>query len=119
MNRKSGQIGKSVGRGHADANRNGRSNFLDYASGQDPEAGGLLPIVELNGTTLTLRQRINGTDAEPVAEWSDNLGDWFPLEEGTHYTVTSETVVGVTRTWVLELAPGQPSVRFFRQSFGH
>ncbi|MCP5545597.1 MAG: hypothetical protein H7A49_17005 [Akkermansiaceae bacterium] len=102
-----------------DANHNGRSNFLDYASGQDPEAAGLLPIVELNGTTLTLRRRINASDAEPLAEWSDNLDDWFPLEEGVHYSVQSESVAGVMRTWVLELAPGQPPARFFRQRFGH
>ncbi|MCP5545599.1 MAG: hypothetical protein H7A49_17015 [Akkermansiaceae bacterium] len=100
-----------------DANHNGRSNFLDYASGQDPEAAGLLPIVELNGTTLTLRRRINASDAEPLAEWSDNLDDWFPLEEGVHYSVQSESVAGVMRTWVLDLLSAPPT-RFFRQRFG-
>ncbi len=65
-----------------DANGNGRSNFLDYASGQDPEAAGLLPVVELSGRTLTLRRRINGQDAAAVAEYSDNLEDWYPLEDG-------------------------------------
>ncbi|MCP5532716.1 MAG: hypothetical protein H7A49_09830 [Akkermansiaceae bacterium] len=100
-----------------DANHNGRSNFLDYASGQDPEAGGLLPPVELHGSTLTLRQRINGLDAEPVAEYSDDLDDWFPLEEGVHYSVQSESVEGVMRTWVLDLL-SVPPTRFFRQRFG-
>lgn len=102
----------------ADANGNGRSNFLDYASGQDPEAAGLLPIVELEGTTLTLRRRVDGIDALAVAEYSDDLDEWFPLEEGVHYTVTSNTVSGPMRTRVLELLPGQPPTCFFRQGFG-
>lgn len=104
--------------GLEDANGNGRSNFLDYASGQDPEADGLLPIVELDGTTLTLRRRINGIDVLATAQFSDTLSGWLPLEEGVHYTVTSESVDGDMRTLVLELLPGQPARRFFRQSFG-
>ncbi|MGJ8644707.1 MAG: hypothetical protein ACSHX9_14970 [Luteolibacter sp.] len=101
-----------------DDNSNGRSNFIDYASGQDPEAAGLLPVVALEGNTLTLRRRINGSDAAAVAEYSDNLSKWDPLEEGVHYTLTSNTVTGQMRTLVLELLPGAPSSRFFRQSFG-
>jgi hypothetical protein len=101
-----------------DANGNGRSNFLDYASGQDPEAAGLLPVVELAGSTLTLRRRVDGSDALAVAEYSDNLDGWFPLEEGVHYTVIGNTVSGEMRTLVLELLPGQPAARFFRQGFG-
>ena len=103
----------------ADANGNGHSNFLDYASGQDPAASGLLPIVELSGSTPTLRRRVDGIDALATAEYSDDLGGWHPLEESVHYTVTSNTVSGPMRTLVLELLPGQPPSRFFRQHFGH
>ena len=50
-----------------DANGKGVGNFLNSASGQDPEAGGLLPVVELSGSTLTLRRWINALDAAAVA----------------------------------------------------
>lgn len=101
-----------------DANGNGRSNYLDYASGQDAEALGLLPIVELDGTTLTLRRRINGIDALATAEYSDDLIEWHPLEEGLHYEEVGNTVSGAMRTLEWELLPGHPAVRFFRQRFG-
>ena len=100
-----------------DANGNGRSNFLDYASGQDPEAAGLLPVVALSGNTLTLRSRVDGIDAQATALYSDDLDRWDPLEEGVHHTVVSNTVSGSMRTLVLELLPGQPERRFFRQRF--
>lgn len=100
-----------------DANGNGRSNFIDYATGQDPTAPGLLAPVELSGTRLTLRRRINGTDTQGTAEFSDNLSKWNPLEEGTHYTLVSNTLDGEMRTLVVDLLPGQPGKRFFRQSF--
>ncbi len=100
-----------------DANGNGRSNFIDYATGQDPEAPGLLAPVELSGNTLTLRRRTNGIDAQATAQFSDTLDGWDPLEEGVHYTLVGNTVDGTVRTLVLDLLPGQPGKRFFRQAF--
>ena len=100
-----------------DANGNGRSNFIDYATGQDPEAPGLLAPVDLSGNTLTLRRRTNGIDALATAIYSDDLDRWDPLEEGMHYTLVSNTVTGSMRTLVVELLPGQPERRFFRQGF--
>ena len=100
-----------------DANGNGRSNFIDYATGQDPEAPGLLAPVELTGNTLTLRRRTNGIDAQATAQFSDTLDGWDLLEEGVHYTLVGNTVDGTVRTLVLELLPGQPGKRFFRQAF--
>jgi hypothetical protein len=102
---------------NGDNNGNGRSNFLDYASGQDPESSGTLPIVDLREGLLTLRQRINGVDAIPVPEYSDNLSDWFALEEGAHYTVLSSTVNGEMLTQVVELVTDSAPKRFFRQGF--
>lgn len=101
-----------------DANGSGGSNFLDYASGQNPESAGTLPIVDLSNGLLTMRQRINGLDAPPTAEYSENLRDWFPLEEGTHYIMTSRTLDGAMLTVVGELVPISGPARFFRQKFG-
>jgi hypothetical protein len=101
-----------------DANGNGRSNFLDYASGQDAAAVGLQEPVELSGETLTLRERINSQDARPTAEFSQDLVEWFDLEEGVHYQVAGESVTGEMRTRVLELPPPVPTTqRFFRLRF--
>ena len=101
-----------------DANVNGISNYLDYASGQNPEDPAVLPIMEFSAGALTMRQRINGSDAIPAPQYSDNLGDWFSLEEGTHYDFSTETVTGEMRTVVIYLKEGQSAKRFFRQSFG-
>jgi predicted outer membrane repeat protein len=100
-----------------DENGNGLSNFLDYASGQHPEATGLLPIVEITATTLTLRTRVDGSSTFPFAEYSDDLDNWFTLVEGVHYQVVGNTVNGPMRTLTLEFLPGQPAKRFFRQGF--
>jgi len=104
-----------------DDNRNGISNFLEYASGQAPDSENTLPIIEYAKDHLTVRQRINGWDAYPEIQYSGNLTDWFPLdflEEGTDYTVVSRTVDGEMLTLVMEfLSNDEAQNRFFRQLF--
>lgn len=101
------------------SNGSARSDFLEYASGQDPTAPGTLPIVEFHEGLLTVRRRVNGLDANPEIQFSHNLGDWFPLEEGIHYyRVLSHEITGQSLTQVLELVPAVEGRRFFRQSFG-
>ncbi len=100
--------------GSADGNGNGRSNFVDYALGEDPLGSSTAPAMEWHAGSLLVRQRVHAADVGFTLQVASDLSDWQPLEEGTHYTVVSEEVDFPQRERTLELTPVAGRARFFR-----
>ena len=102
----------------ADDDRNGRSNFLDYALGEDPlDARSRGGQPQLNSGALLFRHRAGAADAIPSYEISGDLNRWRTMVEGLDYSVLStETSDGLTRV-ILKISP-QGNV-FYRQRFDY
>ncbi|MEP4078004.1 choice-of-anchor Q domain-containing protein [Haloferula sp.] len=106
----------------ADANGNGQSNYVDYATGADPTAPhDVSSLLVLNGNLLTLPQRMGVTDVFAAWRKSDTLeaNDWSTMVEGVDYQIQSTTTSGVQQLTTIEIllsAPDDP-VMFFRQRF--
>jgi hypothetical protein len=100
-----------------DANGNGESNFVDYASGADPESPVTSASLTLAAGQLVFRERSDAADVLTEPQFSVDLTMWEPLVEGDHYTVASDVVVGSERIRTFQLLPTTSTRRFFRQHF--
>lgn len=69
---------------HADPDRDGRTNFYEYALGSNPLERNQSPSIAINANENSLafhfQQRRNLTDARLTPEFSTNLIDWTPIE---------------------------------------
>lgn len=67
-----------------DPDRDGKSNFFEYALGSNPLAKETSPPIEVtanqNSPSFRFQQRKNLTDAEVIPEVSTNLIDWIRVE---------------------------------------
>lgn len=107
-----------------DDNLNGRSNFLEYASGANPVAPHdptVLPAISRNGgfNFLTYTERNNAADVDSRWETSTDLEtlSWQTMLQGIDYTVDSASSPTPGRQEVdLKLSDGG-SRRFYRQVF--
>ncbi len=107
----------------ADANNNGKSNFLDYAQGNDPSSSaadsGDSAFNSLGFTFLKFTRRPNAVDVSLNRETSTTLisGSWQAMTEGVHYTVSSTNLLSISKEEVvLKVIPLGPK-RFYRQVF--
>ncbi|MES2925082.1 MAG: right-handed parallel beta-helix repeat-containing protein [Verrucomicrobiota bacterium] len=106
----------------ADANRNGVSNFQEYAMGFDPSAAGNLqvnPGISFAGgfKFLTINQRINGVDFTPRLVTTTSFDVWAEMMEGVHYSVEStSSPTSQRKVLVLRLISADPK-RFYRQGY--
>jgi hypothetical protein len=107
----------------ADANNNGKSNFLDYAQGNDPNtsaaASGDSAFNSLGFTFLKFTRRTNAVDVSLNRETSTTLtnGSWQAMVEGVHYIVDSTNLISTSKEEVsLKVIPLGPT-RFYRQVF--
>jgi hypothetical protein len=104
----------------ADDNRNGRSNFIDYACGGDPlgpHDPAILP--DLDGTQFTCSHRDYAADVHPAFQKSTDLASWQTMVPGVDYMVVETITVGVRRQLILDvsaLTATHPAL-FFREQF--
>lgn len=107
-----------------DANGNGLSNFLEYATGIDPTApddSSVRPQISTSGgfRFLTSSQRSNAADTNAVWQTSTNLGSssWQEMLLGINYTVESTSNPTPSRQQVVLKLLDAESRRFYRQGF--
>ncbi|MGB6219880.1 right-handed parallel beta-helix repeat-containing protein [Haloferula sp.] len=80
---------------HADDNRNGLSNFVDYAAGADPRAPHDTRVnPSISGQQVSFSYRSGTQDVLPSFQKSQNLIDWRPLVEGVDYSGSLTTTIG-------------------------
>lgn len=106
-----------------DANGNGRSNFLEYASGIDPTAPdnpSARPQLSMSGGFhfLTSSQRSDALDIDSFWQTSTTLESlsWQKMVLGVNYTVESTTTLTPSRRQVVMKLIGAGNRRFYRQS---
>lgn len=103
-----------------DANDNGLTNFLDYASGADPTAPhDPNTIPSINGNQLTFSHRPEpAIDTVLTFQQSPDLIIWEPMLEGADYTISNTTINGPQTILTLQLLPPfPPGTSFYRQQF--
>lgn len=107
-----------------DANGNGLSNFLEYATGIDPTApddSSVQPQISTSGgfRFLTSSQRSNAADTTAVWQTSTTLASssWQEMLLGINYTVDSTSNPTPSRQQVVMKLLDADSRRFYRQGF--
>ena len=107
-----------------DANGNGLSNFLEYATGIDPTALGdpsVQPQLSTSGgfRFLTSSQRFNAADTTAIWQTSTTLASdsWQKMVSGINYAVDSTSYPTPSRQQVVLKLLDVDSRRFYRQSF--
>ncbi len=107
-----------------DANGNGLSNFLEYATGIDPTApdnSSVQPQISTRGgfRFLTSSQRSNAADTTAVWQTSTTLASssWQEMLLGINYTVDSTSNPTPSRQQVVMKLLDAESRRFYRQGF--
>ena len=107
-----------------DANGNGLSNFLEYATGIDPTApddSSVQPQISTSGgfRFLTSSQRSNAADTTAVWQTSTNLSSnsWQEMLLGINYTVESTSNPAPSRQQVVMKLLDAGNRCFYRQSF--
>ena len=107
-----------------DANGNGLSNFLEYATGIDPTApdnSSVRPKISTSGgfRFLTSSQRSNAADTTAVWQTSTILASssWQKMLLGINYTVDSTSNPTPSRQQVVLKLLDADSRRFYRQGF--
>lgn len=105
---------------NADDNRNGLSNFVDYAAGADPRAAhDRLVNPSISGQQVSFSYRSGTQDVLPSFQKSQNLIDWRPLVEGVDYSGSLTTTVG-SRTFIrFDIIPASAAggKMFYRTEF--
>lgn len=105
-------------------NDNGLSNFVDYATGFDPNVFVSPALVHPSlgpDRALTLRRRNDAADVS--AEWQKSStllpGSWIEMVPGSDYSLTSSTSDGDRDIIVLQLLfePASQTPMFVRQAF--
>ena len=107
-----------------DANGNGLSNFLEYATGIDPTApddASVRPQLSTSGGFhfLTSSQRSNAADTTGIWQTSTTLASnsWLKMISGINYIVDSTTSPTPSRQQVVLKLLDVDSRRFYRQGF--
>jgi hypothetical protein len=107
-----------------DANGNGISNFLEYATGIDPTAphdSSVQPQLSTSGGFhfLTSSQRSNAADTTAIWQTSTTLASasWQEMISGINYTVDSTSNPTPSRQQVVLKLLDVDSRRFYRQGF--
>ncbi len=107
-----------------DANGNGLSNFLEYATGIDPttpDDSSVRPQLSTSGGFhfLTSSQRSNAADTTAIWQTSTTLASnsWLKMISGINYTVDSTSNPTPSRQQVVLKLLDVDSRRFYRQAF--
>lgn len=105
-----------------DDNQNGRSNYLDYATGADPiathdPAG--YPIFTGDRFSFGVREGVSDVKWSLWVSETLEPGSWTELLPGSGFSVESETSSAGRLTVVVEIIPPEPSPekRFFRVGY--
>ena len=79
----------------ADLDDNGIDDLLDHAIGHAPGERDGLPLLTLNGNTLSISYQVNfaADDTQLEAFWSEDLENWLPL--GGDFELLSATPDGI------------------------
>jgi hypothetical protein len=89
-----------------DKENDGASNLLEYAFFTDPNSGSSLPVFPPStaggNLSITYNRAKAASDVTYIAQWSENLADWFPTgltdsPTGNETVDTVERVVTVTQ----------------------
>lgn len=106
---------------HSDPDRDGRTNFQEYAFGSNPLANDIVPPIAIHANeaplTFSFQQRENMTDAIVTPEFSTDLIDWTPIDSNR---LSGEPQPAVTPdveriTVQVETSPGTiPASQFMR-----